>query len=372
MEEQVQTDAPKSIKLDYSLNTYQERIDLVNQILEITPSEKLTHKYLERLGDYIIFAAYDEEKKKGKILTDNRKKHIYTRETSLEGLAAAFNNNNENSNNLGEDGIYNLITDNKQILLTPKLRKITEEEENSIPGMRELTDTIHELEERLENSSNGATRKSLKDNIIDLYKDRYILRASHKGRINCINPTKSITKIDLYENVTVLEDGSLDIDTNISLLIPQHVSYILCNYSKMKEDCYGKFESDMYYTLLALEELVDEALAEFPLYYDLLVYKIDGMKNLDIQRELEQTYGFRYSVEHISSLWRNKIPKVIAECAQKHWLEYHYTEEEKGNWKRCSRCGQIKLAHNKFFSRNKTSKDGFYSICKECRNKKNK
>ena len=49
-----------------------------------------------------------------------------------------------------------------------------------------------------------------------------------------------------------------------------------------------------------------------------------------------------------------------------------YTEEEKGQWKRCSRCGEIKLAHNKFFSKNKTSKDGFYSICKKCRNKKTK
>ena len=43
---------------------------------------------------------------------------------------------------------------------------------------------------------------------------------------------------------------------------------------------------------------------------------------------------------------------------------------EKGKWKKCSRCGQIKLAHNKYFSKNKTSKDGFYSICKNCRNNK--
>ena len=48
----------------------------------------------------------------------------------------------------------------------------------------------------------------------------------------------------------------------------------------------------------------------------------------------------------------------------------HYTEEERGKWKRCSKCGQIKLANNRFFSKNNTSKDGWYSICKECRNKK--
>ena len=38
------------------------------------------------------------------------------------------------------------------------------------------------------------------------------------------------------------------------------------------------------------------------------------------------------------------------------------TYKEKGKYKKCSRCGQIKLAHNKYFSKNKTSKDGFYSI----------
>jgi hypothetical protein len=44
--------------------------------------------------------------------------------------------------------------------------------------------------------------------------------------------------------------------------------------------------------------------------------------------------------------------------------------KEKGAYKKCSRCGQIKLANNKYFSKNKTSKDGFYSICKACRNQK--
>ena len=43
---------------------------------------------------------------------------------------------------------------------------------------------------------------------------------------------------------------------------------------------------------------------------------------------------------------------------------------EPKKFKKCSRCGQMKPAHNRFFSKNSTSKDGWYSICKCCRNKK--
>jgi hypothetical protein len=63
---------------------------------------------------------------------------------------------------------------------------------------------------------------------------------------------------------------------------------------------------------------------------------------------------------------------MIAETVAKDWLVWHYTEEEIGQWKRCSKCGQIKLGHNMFFSKNSTCKDGWYSICKECRNTKTK
>jgi hypothetical protein len=69
-------------------------------------------------------------------------------------------------------------------------------------------------------------------------------------------------------------------------------------------------------------------------------------------------------------LWRNKIPKLISDYAKEEYLIWHYTIEEEGTWKKCSCCGKKKLAHNYFFSRNKTSKDGFYSICKECRKAK--
>ena len=120
-----------------------------------------------------------------------------------------------------------------------------------------------------------------------------------------------------------------------------------------------------------LDDLIECTLRDdYPLYYDLLIYKIDGKQNIEIQELLYKKYNIKHSLEYISSLWRNKIPKLIAEKAQEKALIWYYTEIEKGQWKKCTRCGQIKLAHNKFFSKNKTSKDGFYSICKCCRNRK--
>jgi hypothetical protein len=118
------------------------------------------------------------------------------------------------------------------------------------------------------------------------------------------------------------------------------------------------------------DELCGRALKEEPMLERLVELKIDGRQNADIQKILEEEFSAKYSAEYISSLWRKKIPKLIATQAEKDWLDYHFTEEEKGHWKRCSRCKEVKLAHNLYFSKNSTSKDGFYSLCKECRNKK--
>lgn len=112
------------------------------------------------------------------------------------------------------------------------------------------------------------------------------------------------------------------------------------------------------------------ALREYPFYYRLVECKIDGLQNSEIQKILEEEFGTRHSIEYISSLWRKKIPNLIASKAEDIYLDWYYLNIEKGKYKKCSRCGQIKLAHNKYFSKNKTSKDKFYSICKECRNRR--
>ena len=70
-----------------------------------------------------------------------------------------------------------------------------------------------------------------------------------------------------------------------------------------------------------LDNLIENTLRdEYPLYYKLLIYKIDGKQNLEIQNLLDQEFGIKHSVEYLSSLWRNKIPKLIAENAKEEYL----------------------------------------------------
>ena len=352
------------IKLDYTLQTPEERKALVEQIVKQTPPAQMTDKYMEILSDYIIFAMNKEEKKKKEIITDNRLVTINKRETSYQGLVSKFEN--------GEDGLYNITIENdKNIILTPKI-SISPKDVAEIPELQNLEESIEIIKEK-ESHATGKARFQFKKWLIELYQERYVIKSLAKQPITSSNVVKSFAHSQFVDKYSFLPNGMPHNDGLCSFFNPAHLSALLCNYSMLKEESYSKFEGDCYYMMLDLDDLIEDTLKDkYPLYYDLLIYKIDGRSNADIQFQLEQDYGIRHSVEYISSLWRNKIPKLLAENEVKRYLDWYYTFQEKGQWKRCSRCGEIKLAHNVYFSKNKTSKDGFYSICKDCRNKKNK
>lgn len=349
------------IKLDYTLSTAQERADYISNL----PKEFLENKkYAEYFADYIINAMTPEEKKSRTILTDNRMVTINKRETSYQGLVSKFEN--------GEDGLYNLIIDDKNVLLTPKT-SITEKDVKEIEALQVLKDSI-KLVEDMEKAATGKKRFQLKKQLIEMHQEQYTIKSNVKQTTNIVagGSVKGFSKMDLSENIWINEEGEPESDCLINFFNHEHICALLCNYSALKEDAWGKFTSDAYYMMEDLDNLIENTLRdEYPLYYKLLIYKIDGKQNLEIQNLLDQEFGIKHSVEYLSSLWRNKIPKLIAENAKEEYLMWYYTYKEKGKWKTCSRCGKSKLATNRFFSKNSTSKDGWYSICKQCRNEKN-
>lgn len=344
-------------KLDYSIQSPEERKKLVEKILEENPNP--SPQYLEVLADYLVLCMEKEEKKERKLLTENRMATVNKRETSLEGLLAKMET--------GEDGLYNLVNEDKNTIFQPKV-SITKKDIEEIPDLRQKRECIAQWENLLKTSS-GRNSYIIKHTIIDLRKDQYIIKNDFRKPMVPNMLTRSKAPMALESKEWIDEEGNIQY-SGASLLDPKVCSAILCDYSRLKEEGWSQFDKDLWYVMETFDRIATIALEDFPLYERLVEYKVDGMQNADIQIALEEEFGIKHSTEYISSLWRNKIPKMIASAAEDEFLNSYYLNQERGKYKKCSRCGQIKLAHNKYFSKNKTSKDGFYSLCKCCRNAK--
>ena len=118
-------------KLDYTIDSPQERLKIVNQILEENPNPD--SYYLEVLADYLVFCMEKKEKKEKAILTENRLATVNKRETSFEGLASQFEN--------GEDGVYNIANPDKHVIFQPKI-SITAKDRREIPELAQTDAAI--------------------------------------------------------------------------------------------------------------------------------------------------------------------------------------------------------------------------------------
>lgn len=365
--------------LDYTVESAAARNEIVKKIVDTIPIELLSppdakmQGFLERLSNYIIFAMDKEEKKEEKnILTDGRMVTIKKRETSFQSLTDKMENGNE-------DCIYNMIAEDKNILFGHK-DPVNEADIAVMPELTPLIEAIEEVKKQYK-AARGKKRGRLFRQLKQLYQDQYVIKGHYKpvSYAPTAPTAKTITQIDLSEKLyikrTYKKNGQIDKeeiknDCIIDLMNPEHVSALLCNYSDLKQESWSKFWADAYYLMEDLDNIIEVALKDNPLLYQLLIYKIDKKTNEEIRDLLYQEFDVKYTNQYISTLWRKKIPKMIAKAQEIANLNWYFTFVEKGKWKKCNRCGQIKLANSLFFSKNSGSKDGFYSICKECRNKK--
>ncbi len=147
--------------LDYSIQTPQERNIYVKNLLKENPPPYSSNT-LKILADYILFTRDRNQTKKERkseypVLTPNREFTIDKRQVSYEGLIDKLEN--------GEDGLYNIIRNDKNQILDPK-DPISAEDIDKIPGIKECMDVIISLKNQLENASNYR-RKQLNQAIKD-------------------------------------------------------------------------------------------------------------------------------------------------------------------------------------------------------------
>lgn len=340
------------IKLDYSIESPEERKKLVEQIIEENPN--LSNLQLESLANYLILCMEKEEKKEKQIITQNRQSTIDKRETSFDGLADSFEN--------GEDGVYNLITNDKNIIFRPKI-SITKEDIAEVPFLAQLRQSIEDWEQGTKHLT-GKTAYIAKKALIEMRKDQYIIKNFFRSPIVATKLThsKKIVSIPSSESID-LETGEVRF-SGASFCDPKVVSIVLCNYSKLRQTAEGNFEGDLWFFMEDFDNISESALADEPILRRIVEYKIDGVQNWDIQSRIKEEFDLYHSEEYYSTLWRKKIPKLIADEAIRQLIVWSYWREGPNYFKTCTKCGKAKPAHTFFFSKNKK---GYYSICKECR-----
>ena len=123
--------------------------------------------------------------------------------------------------------------------------------------MQDLKESIAAVEKMVQKAT-GKKKFLLKKQLIEMHQEQYTIKGMFKQQMITHNIIKSITKTDLSENITINEDGEPVSDGLITFFNHEHISALLCNYSALKEDAWGKFSSDSYYMMEDLDNLSNE------------------------------------------------------------------------------------------------------------------
>lgn len=104
--------------------------------------------------------------------------------------------------------------------------------------------------------------------------------------------------------------------------------------------------------------------------YRLIVeMKSENWRNEDINNELRRRDLKTFSVNYISTIYKKRIPKLLAQAVEAHY-ELALALDQPDEWKRCSKCGKLLHLDSNHFRRLGKSKDGFVGSCKQCDKKK--
>lgn len=351
------------MKLDTNLQTSEERLKYIEDYLVANPTPNETE--LDWIANYLTYPLDKEERLKDRlIMTSSRNKTISDHETSYDGLAAKFE--------AGEDAVEAISQSRAPIKvnITPKKRAITQKDLDTVPGLKTVRESIA-FWEQVKNSSTGKKAYIAQKAYREDSKLQYILRDSFYPPIGAaVSPNFTAQEPEYYSKEYVDEKGNVH-GEGFTLLNADLDAELLRYYIKLKGKNWGKF-NDLWFLIADFENALFEALKDNAIFQLIVEAKWSNLSNQEIVKEIENEFGVTYTPEVISNIYCQKIPKMIAETYYDTFLDWWYLEKEKGSYKVCSCCGQTLLAHPRFFNRNSTSRDGFYSQCKKCRAQKRK
>lgn len=343
------------MELDYDIDEPQVRRALVErQLKDCTP----TQHDLSVAADYLLMTDVRSATKRERthqypITTKNRETTHAKRNVSLDAMGEI---------DLACSSVHTSPASSDR-------DPITERDIATVPGIADNMAVISNLRRQME-CAQGRRRYELKCQIIQTYRENYLIRSSWRGT----DPNRAAERMvpdlrgmDLSGEVEMDETGTPHDSSPVSLMDPVHVGCLLQLWERLAYELEDDLESDLKWVLMDLEAAVRRTFADDPFLMEVLRMKVLGYPNREVVDRMRDMFGEVHTEQWYSSTWTHRIPEMIADCEARRWLARNW-KKLGGAMKRCSRCGLVKPAHPAFFNRN-TSPDGFYTICRKCRSK---
>ena len=370
------------LNFNYKLNTCEDRIAFVNEVLEMYKVDgvEFYHEYFDEV--------YDQERKHSKIdLVIDKSKSTYTTSniaSSLELIANYI---------LAVDDVDDKV--NYKIYTSEELFKRACQEFNVINDVAKANGGLDMKYEEEGNKSieafpffqlpkNYKKVKDLKLEKEDLekyppMKDYYEFYNYLKEESKRLWGTKNLSKEEMVRRGKIkklLPEIKKDMmDAKKQLQMPIIWKSPLKDNGGADYDLLDMFDKEVVKELLRVHKGVDlqDDLSCILVDLENLINKIEFT---DKQRKVLELWSNGLATGEISKKLNVK-PNTVASCLngvvdlivkqyEKEYEEWYYLNIRKGEYKRCNRCGNVKLV-SQF---NKNGKKGLMPMCKECEKKR--
>ena len=350
--------------LDFNLQAYQERLGLVNYLDEQGLLSMCPPSELDKVANYLLYA--EDVDAEVELKEGSRKK------VSYEALIETT---------LGEATVQK--SQEVSIYRVPR-PTIDRKKDGDIPFMKDLWEAIDIIAEKyqycrevLEGKRDMdlervlvptyQTKYFLREWMIDLRREQFLLKDSFCPPVGLIGSFGQRAERPDYVGMCIGKIILCDNDMMIDFGNWQHLHAMLKYYNGMKM----KVEGDPFHPWWEPYNFLDiliERTRFSPEHQLILERKINHVPNEKIVEELEATGSKTYSVNYISTIWKQHITKQLTKTAYLWWEEKIHkpdgTLENMTRWKICPQCGRQLYAHELNFGQ---YQDGTWKdICKDC------
>ena len=370
-----------SKQLDYSITATKDRLSLLYSLLmvyntvteEWTPNSFLTSYFSTYYNANIkqnqplshsLPVCYNLSYMAGYILFNKEEGDIgVVREKTQKGRDLKHISLQQVVEEQGEEAVREKETSYLQVRPT-----VTAEDEDKMPELADYTKYIEAVQQQMERAHNSRDRYKLRQILKEARQDRLAAKMALKPPTT-YTQTYSSSCIDYYEDTKYTNDAGKVIQVShnkINLDTPKHILELLKHYAQLRHHTYDKVDSDIRYILDTLDEIIEDAPLNKHFRY-ILIRRIDGATYDVIAHELQEQLGLKFSPAYISSVFTSRIPQILSTYYADSYEEWYYTHREKGDYKKCTRCGTNWLRDAKYYRRDSKSNDGLSTICKVCR-----